>query len=426
MPVALRASPRVSLSLQVARPRRRLSAMPSAPRAHAAAATGAAVGVAAWAAYYVLRCRLPPSVRAGPTALNAALLARLPALRAPYAPPIWAFNAWVQLIVYVYRQSKLPRNPPFRRETLTTADGGTVALDWWHDEPAAPDAPVLLVLHTITGTSRDFIDLARLAAARGWRVAVCLRRGHLDVPLTSPRCNLLGSTADLRLQVAAVRARHPGAPLLMVGASAGTGLLVRYLGEEGSASTVAAAVAVCPGYDTSEGGAFSRFSPVLDRHILAACKAFFLRRQNHDMLSAVPGYDRLRSARSIADYQRQSFALEGYADVDALHAGTNPMGVARAIRTPLLVINAADDPVCDVSNVHDNAALYDEPHDRMLLLTSRGGHCTFYEGKLWPGGSWADRVALDYLQEVLQLRAEAAGATNKGSTQAPAEAVASA
>ena len=265
-------------------------------------------------------------------------------------------------------------------------------------------------------------------------IAACLRvltqapyslRGCRGVPLTSPRCNLLGSTADLRLQVAAVRARHPGAPILMVGASAGTGLLVRYLGEEASASTVAAAVAVCPGYDTSEGGAFSRFAPALDRHILAACKSFFLRRQNHDMLSAVPGYDRLKAARSIADYQRESFALEGYADVAALHSGTNPMGVARAIRTPLLVINAADDPVCDVSNVHDNAALFDEPHDRMLLLTQRGSHCTFYEGALWPGGSWADRVALDYLQEVLLLRLEDASST-KGATQAPAEAVASA
>jgi predicted alpha/beta-fold hydrolase len=133
----------------------------------------------------------------------------------------------------------------------------------------------------------------------------------------------------------------------------------------------------------------------------------------------VPGYERLRAARSIAEYQREAYALEGYADVAAMHAGTNPMAVARAIRTPLLVINAADDPVCDVSNVTDNAALFDEAHDRMLLLTRRGGHCTFYEGALWPRGSWSDRVALDYLQEVLRLRAEERKAEQ---SEAPAEA----
>ena len=391
---------------------------PASPRA-SSAATGVAVGAAAFAAYYLLRCRLPPKIRAGPTALNAALLARLPSLRAPYTPPFWAFNAWVQLIVHVIRSRKLPRQPPFRRETLTTPDGGTIGLDWLEPATAAANAPVLLLLHTITGTSREFLDLARLAAARGWRAVVCLRRGHLGTPLTSPRCNLLGSTEDLRQQIAAVRARIPGAPLLAVGSSAGTGLLVRYLGEEGPKAPVVASVAICPGYDTSEGGAFSRFEPALDRHILGACKAFFLRRQNDAMLRTVPGIDRLRAARSLADYQRCAYALEGYADVAAMHGGTNPMGVARDIRAPLLVINAEDDPVCSVRNVYDHMSLFDEPHDRMLLLTRRGGHCTYFEGLLRPRGSWAERVALDYMAEVLRLRAE-----EKRDAPAPAEAVA--
>ena len=414
MRVALGASQRVAFP-SPARPRRRVAVMK--PRASAAAGTVA--GVAAFAAYYLLRCRLAPKIRAGPTALNAALLARLPALRAPYTPPFWAFNAWVQLVVHVIRSRRLPRQPPFRRETLTAPDGGSIGLDWLEPPAAASNAPVLLLLHTITGTSREFLDLARLAAARGWRAVVCLRRGHLGTPLTSPRCNLLGNTDDLRQQIAAVRARLPGAPLLAVGSSAGTGLLVRYLGEEGAKAPFVASVAICPGYDTSEGGAFSRFVPALDRHILGACKAFFLRRQNEALLRAVPGIERLRAARTLADYQRCAYALEGYADVAAMHAATNPMGVARDIRKPLLVINAEDDPVCSVRNVYDHMALFDEPHDRMLLLTRHGGHCTYFEGLLWPRGSWAERVAMDYMHEVLRLRAEEGSAAT-----APAEAAA--
>ena len=416
MRVALGASPRVAFP-SPARPRRRMA--PATPRAAASVATGAAVGVAAYCAYYLLRCRVPPTVRAGPTALNTALLARLPSLRAPYSPPLWAWHCWVQLIVHVIRQRRLPRQPPFRRETLTTADGGSIGLDWLEPPAAAANAPVLLLLHTIPGTSREFLDLARLAAARGWRAVVCLRRGHLGTPLTSPKCNLLGNTDDLRQQIAAVRARLPGAPLLALGSSAGTGLLVRYLGEERAKAPVVAAVAICPGYDTSEGGAFSRFVPALDRHILGACKAFFLRRQNDALLRGVAGYDRLRAARSLAEYQRCAFALEGFADVGAMHAATNPMAVARNIRTPLLVINAEDDPVCTVQNVYDHMDLFNEPHDRMLLLTRHGGHCTFFEGLLWPRGNWAERVAMDYMQEVLRLRAE-----EKRDTAAPAEAAA--
>ena len=265
---------------------------------------------------------------------------------------------------------------------------------------------MLLLLHTITGTSREFVALARAAAARGWRAVVLLRRGHLGVPLAAPRFNLLGCTEDMRAQVAAVRARLPGAPLLALGSSAGTGLLVRYLGEEGARAPIAAAVAICPGYDTGPGRAFSRFSAAMDAHILAAVKRFFLRPQNVALLSGVRNFAAAAGARSIAAFQAAAYGLEGHASEEEMHAARNPMGVAAAIRVPLCVINAADDPVCTVQNVQDNAALVDAPHDRMLLLTARGSHCTFYEGLLRPRGSWAERVALEYLDAVLALRAE--------------------
>jgi alpha-beta hydrolase superfamily lysophospholipase len=347
-----------------------------------------------------------------------------------------------------------------------------VGLDWLEAPSLPVDAPVLLILHTITGTSRDFLALAKDALARGLRPVVCLRRGHTGAPLTAPRVNLLGCTADLRAQVAFVQARFPTAPILALGSSAGTGLLVRYLGEEGANAPVAAAVAVCPGYDTGPGKAFSRFSPSMDAHILKAIKRFFLRHHNEPLLRSVLGYADVAGAKSIAAYQEAAYALEGYSSVSELHENTNPMRVAHDIRVPICVINAADDPVCSVQarrsvmcvlcvvgacadvarcraqNVHDNASLFDAPHDRMLLLTDRGSHCTFYEARLcapvcpspddacahatcfdvfrfvrvqglwWPNGSWCDRVALEYMEAVLALRKEAAEAADA----APAEA----
>ncbi len=67
----------------------------------------------------------------------------------------------------------------------------------------------------------------------------------------------------------------------------------------------------------------------------------------------------------------------------------------------------ADDPVCVLANVEDNAHLFDSEHDRMLVLTARGSHCAHLEGLLWPSQtSWADRLALDYLQAVLLVLRE--------------------
>lgn len=260
---------------------------PMTQAAVAAAAAAGAVGL--YAAYYMLRGRSLPRVRAGPTPLNKAILAKLPSLSRYYYPPVWAFTSWGQLFLYLTHARWRPPLP-LRREVLTTSDGGEVGLDWLEDAGLSPDAPILLLMHTITGSSREFRELALGASARRWRVAVCLRRGHLGAPLKSPRFNLLGSTADLEVQIRSVRSKFPNAPLLGLGSSAGTGLLVRYLGEKGEQSAFAAAVAICPGYDTGPGGAFSRFAPFFDQHVLKAVKRLFFRPCNLELLSTVPGF----------------------------------------------------------------------------------------------------------------------------------------
>lgn len=59
----------------------------------------------------------------------------------------------------------------YRRQLLTTADGGTIALDWFRGCDAAgalpATAPVLLVLHGLTGALsllrfREYIPFAIL------------------------------------------------------------------------------------------------------------------------------------------------------------------------------------------------------------------------------------------------------------------------
>ena len=91
-----------------------------------------------------------------------------------------------------------------------------------------------------------------------YRPVVCLRRGHLGQPLRTPKFNLLGSVDDLNVQMAAIRRRYPAARVVGFAESAGTGLAVRYAGEMGEQNPLDAFVCVCPGYDTTEGGAFSR------------------------------------------------------------------------------------------------------------------------------------------------------------------------
>ena len=66
----------------------------------------------------------------------------------------------------------------------------------------------------------------------GWRIALCLRRGHAGLPMPVPQI-LFGSTSDLKNNLTIFKSLFPASDLYAVGSSAGTGLLVRYLGEQG-------------------------------------------------------------------------------------------------------------------------------------------------------------------------------------------------
>lgn len=63
------------------------------------------------------------------------------------------------------------------RDTIICPDGGEISLDWANDEISKnlpQDAPVIGILHTITGSARQNIGFMRYCASRGWRLE-CLQ-----------------------------------------------------------------------------------------------------------------------------------------------------------------------------------------------------------------------------------------------------------
>src|SRR5690349_5504081 len=164
-----------------------------------------------------------------PTAFTTALLARLAILQRPYAPTPWLANRHLQLLWLLLAEAVSPPKRYERTQLLRMADGGTTALDWVGLD-ATPTLPTLVVLPSITGDAQSVRALVRyMRRTTGWRIVVCTRRGHGALELTAPEFNTMGSTADLREQLAHIRAGVPDAPLYAIGVSAGSGLLARYL-----------------------------------------------------------------------------------------------------------------------------------------------------------------------------------------------------
>jgi predicted alpha/beta-fold hydrolase len=358
-----------------------------------------ALVVVAWWAHYRLTAVRMPRLDFDPSPFNAALLARVPSLRSPYAPTPWLYNAHLQLAWLLLCESFAPAQRYERTDILRMRDGGTTALDWLGID-AAPATPTLVVLPSITGDAQSMSGLVRdLHRATGWRVVVCARRGHGDLALTAPVVNTMGCTHDLREQLARIEASVPGSPLFAIGASAGSALLVRYLGEEGKGAKIRAAIAYCPGYDI--GVAWHRVPPLYSRLMARRVQRHFLER-HAAALGHLPTVAACLATRDLAAFHESLYELAGCDDFADYLARSNPMLVFDDVAVPVMIINAADDPVCVVRNADDHVDAISRIPDALMVRTARGSHCAFLEG--WTARSWAHWLMADYLLAAEAIR----------------------
>ena len=124
--------------------------------------------------------------------------------------------------------------------TWITADGGTLGLAW-PEVDLSTSAPICLVLPGLCGSVHGTGHSTQAIIRAGMRPVVWHARG-CGHELTSPNFNLFGSTADLDEAISLIVHKYPKAPLTLYGISAGTALMVRYLGEKGGGSNPVIAV----------------------------------------------------------------------------------------------------------------------------------------------------------------------------------------
>jgi len=351
-----------------------------------------------------------PRVHCQETPRNRELIASLAQLREGFRPTPWLFNEHLQLVYLNARRSRSDRSY-CRTEPCILADGGHAALVWrGYDLPAT--TPTIVVLPTITGSPDSMAELVGdLYATTGFRVVLCLRRGHGDLPLTTPRLNILGSTDDLREQLEIIRERFPDSTLYAVGSSAGSGLLVRYLGEEGEAAPFEAAFSYCPGYNTDE--VFDTAHPFYSRYMTRKLVRQFIT-PNEDKLGHLRTAKKLKSAALLGEFHRSMYELAGYETYEEYTAASNPMRVFESVRTPMMILNAEDDPVCRIENAEPYLETITRMSNVILVTTERGSHCAHYEG--WSAQSWAGRLIGNYF-----LAMRALDQRERESTTLPAE-----
>ena len=283
---------------------------------------------------------------------------------------------------------KLP-DLPRTRERLWLSDGDFLDLDW--HGPHQPAAPLVMVLHGLTGSSSSpyVKGLQQALQHRGWASVAVNWRGCSGEPNLLPRSYHSGASEDLAEVVSHLRAQRPLAPLYAVGYSLGGNILLKYLGESGSASQLQAAVAVSVPFRLDEcadriGLGFSR---VYQAHFMRAMLAYVKDKQRHfqhlghqENLATLERLGELRNLRNFWDFDgRVTAPLNGFQDAHDYYRRSSSRYFLGDNCTPTLIIQSSDDPFVFTHSVPRANELAPLTH---LELHSRGGHVGFVEGSL--------------------------------------------
>lgn len=318
----------------------------------------------------------------------------LPQLKQKYRPTPWLSNTHAHLLYFDLIKKKTIRLHYDAIEQLNMSDGGVTAIAWYGLH-LPPRTPTIIVMHTIVGTAESMSELVRdLHQQTGWRIALCLRRGHANLPMPVPKICLFGSTEDLREQIQFIQQKFPVSALYGVGSSAGTGLLVRYLGEEGDKTPLKAAFALCPGYDTEIG--FNHVHPFYSKVMTKKVIQAFIDPYRSSW-QKTKSLAKVITAQNLAEFEQAYFEMAGYHDYESYSKAINPIYVFQNVKIPLMILNAEDDPVCHIKYLEPYKESIQKMPNIMVVTTKKGSHCGFYEG-LGAPQSWATRLMADYLK----------------------------
>ena len=120
--------------------------------------------------------------------------------------------------------------PELRADALVASDGAVLPVRRWGptDDPRA----VVLALHGFNDYSRAFAEPAQAFSAARFVTYVYDQRGFGEAPYKGAWSSVDAMTDDLRTAVHLIRARYPGVPFYIVGASTGAAVVLAAMNQD--------------------------------------------------------------------------------------------------------------------------------------------------------------------------------------------------
>ncbi len=303
-----------------------------------------------------------------------------------FVPTPWLSHRHAQTLLAAFLRSS---RRGLITELVELSDGDAVEIMRTGD-PAG--RPTVLLLPGLEGSIASPYAALLLAAwqARGWCGVILHHRGSARRPNRLIRGCHSGDWNDAA-QVVTHLQRLGAARVAAVGVSLGGNVLLKWLGESGSACPLVAAVAVSVPFELAacasalDHGRFNVYRGHLLRDMRASTWA-----KHH--LNGIPWAElaALRTFHAFDD--RLTAPQNGFAGVADYYQRNSCRQFLGGITTPTTILHAADDPFVPRSSIPTPAELPPAVH---LKLSAHGGHVGFLMG-WWPR-SWLTSAVTEHV-----------------------------
>jgi len=314
------------------------------------------------------------------------------------------------MTMYAWARRRRFPDLPEGEVRLFHTEPGTRVLAQCHWQPQRHEAPTVVLLHGLEGSSQGHYmrGMAEKAWTRGCNVVRLNHRNCGGTEALSPTLYHSGLTSDVRAVLHELHETDGLNRIGLAGYSMGGNIALKLMGEsadtrDGTSRALPMVQAVCAVSPPIDLAACMTAMESLDNRLYEWNFLRTLRARLRRKAALFPDryptghLRRTWSIRGFDDlYTSQGF---GYHDAADYYVQCSALRVIDRITCPTLILSAADDPFVPAA-MFEAPALRGNPHIA-LCVTRHGGHCGFVERAGENDGYYAERVAVGFVVDQL-------------------------
>ena len=314
-----------------------------------------------------------------------------------YKPTPWLINGHIHTIWGMKFKGKKNYSP--KKEEINFKDGGQVIIEHFVLEKTPEDAPILFIIHTMGGGSRE--PCTNWAAFnfmnKGYRVIICSCRGCNGSKLKTKRICDSSNYQDTHVIIEHVLKNYPNCKKkFLIGFSMGAMISLSYATVYNDIDAVVSVSHVVDNKRADvllcEGFKFNLYAKPLVFSLIRSIKKSNLYSEE-DMKE-------INKIKTSADFHNLISAKNmGLKNSDEYYDLTKLYGKPAKVKIPTIVITSEDDPLFNRDFI-DVGELVDKNNQNLaFVLTKEGGHVSFCKG-LNGMGSYVEDVAEEFFNLV--------------------------